>query len=198
MSHNLTYVMVSHKLNLCRWDMFLIFRQVQNKQWFDWRATHRFGLRSQRLELCNLSTTSPLAINRITIQLTSPRRLILVANRRTQARTRLMQLNWSDNCRYMIKHSKFGFRKQKMVTVRWQIDLKQNSNPNVDDGYWLYSLREVQGPHFTSIRCPNTLKGPTVQKTPTRSAMAYSGRQLDLIIPVDSKGICGPQTKAIG
>ena len=65
-----------------------IFRQVQDKQRFVRRATHRSGFRSQRPKPCNLSTTSPLAINRVTIRLTSPRRLIPATNRRTQARTR--------------------------------------------------------------------------------------------------------------
>ena len=65
-----------------------IFRQVQDKQRFVRRATHRSGFRSQRPKPCNLSTTSPLVINRVTIRLTSPRRLIPAVNRRTQARTR--------------------------------------------------------------------------------------------------------------
>ena len=51
-----------------------IFRQVQDKQRFVWRATHRSGFRSQRPKPYNLSTTSPLVINRVTIRLTSPRK----------------------------------------------------------------------------------------------------------------------------
>ena len=66
----------------------LIFRPVQDKQRFVRRATHWSGFRSQRPKPCNLSTTSPLVINRVTIRLTSPRRLIPTASRRTQARTR--------------------------------------------------------------------------------------------------------------
>ena len=77
----------------CRWRLlkgtgFPIFRQVQDNYRFGRRATHRSGFRSKRPESCNLSTTSPLVINRVTIRLTSPRRLIPAANRRTQPRTR--------------------------------------------------------------------------------------------------------------
>jgi hypothetical protein len=59
-----------------------IFRQVQDNQRFVRRATHRSGFRSQRPKPCNLSTTSPLVINCVTIRLTSPRRLIPAANRK--------------------------------------------------------------------------------------------------------------------
>jgi hypothetical protein len=112
-----------------------------------------------RPESCHLSTTSPLVINRVRIRLTSPTRLIPITNRRTQARTRdKTQLKWSDNCGYMIKILNMGFHKSMtMMTVQWQIDLKKNSNPNVDSSYWIYSLRGIQGPLFMSLRCPNTL-----------------------------------------
>ena len=68
-------------------DGFPIFCQVQDKQRFGRRATQRSGFRSQRPEPCNLSATSPLVINHVTIRLTSSRRLIPAVNRRTQART---------------------------------------------------------------------------------------------------------------
>jgi hypothetical protein len=52
-----------------------IFRQVKDNS-FRVDVTHRSGFRSKDLEPCNLSTTIPLVINRVTIRLTSPRRLI--------------------------------------------------------------------------------------------------------------------------
>jgi hypothetical protein len=79
-------------LSWCRWMLmgtwFPIFRQVQDNYRFGRRATHRSGFRSQRPEHCNLSTTSPLVINCVTLRLTSPWSLIPAVNRRTQARTR--------------------------------------------------------------------------------------------------------------
>jgi hypothetical protein len=60
---------------------FPLFRQVQDNYQFGRRATHRSDFRSQRPEPCNLSTTFPLVINRVTIWLTSPRWLIPTVNR---------------------------------------------------------------------------------------------------------------------
>jgi len=51
-----------------------------------------------------------------------------------------------------------------MVTVQRQIDLKQNPNPNIGGGYWLYSLRGVQEPLLSSLRSPNMLQGPNGPK----------------------------------
>jgi hypothetical protein len=52
-----------------------IFRQVKDNS-FRADVTHWCGFISKNLDPCNLSTTIPLVINRVTIQLTSPRRLI--------------------------------------------------------------------------------------------------------------------------
>jgi len=44
---------------------------------------------NKRPKPCNLSTMSPLVINRVIIRFTSLRRIIFIVNQRTQARIRL-------------------------------------------------------------------------------------------------------------
>jgi len=57
----------------------------------------------------------------------------------------------------------WGFTTDDDDYSQWQIDLKQNPNPNVGDDYWLYSLRGGQGTLLTSMSS-NTLQGPIQPK----------------------------------
>jgi hypothetical protein len=87
----------------------------------------------------------------------SPQRLIMPAKRRTQVRTRKNATQrFGTNCRWMIKHTSWGSTNQWMATINGQNDLS-NPNPNIGGGYWIYSPRGIQGPHFT-------LQGPMAQQ----------------------------------
>jgi hypothetical protein len=97
----------------------------------------------------------------------------------------------------MIKHSKLGSCKPITMTVQWQINLKQNSNPNIGGGYWLYSLRAIQGPLLTSLRSLDTLQGPNGPKDSDAAPwqiLDVNLFQWFLLTPMEF----GPQTKAIG
>jgi hypothetical protein len=88
----------------------------------------------------------------------------------------------------MIKHSKLGFCKPITTTVQWQIDLKQNPNPKVGGGYWLYSLRDVKDPSSRRKGVPTRYKAQRPKRR-CRSTLTDSGRWLVSTISIDSKEI---------
>jgi hypothetical protein len=88
---------------------------------------------------------SPLVINRVTTRLTSPRRLIPTCetkNTSKNSKERSSQIMVT-NCWWMIKLTSWGFTSRRTATVRRQIELKQNPNPNEGGGYWDIEVRGV-------------------------------------------------------
>jgi hypothetical protein len=109
---------------------FSIFCQVQDKQQSVWRATHRFGFKSQRTEPCNLSTTSSLVIDR---------RCKVNLVKKANPCLRIKEHKQEQECNQFADErliSRVGVSQtDKTVKLFLTKKSKQNSNPNVGGGY---------------------------------------------------------------
>jgi hypothetical protein len=155
---------------------FFIFCQVEGNYRFRRRVTH---------QSCNLSTTTPLVINRVSNRLTSPPRLIPVyETKNTSKNSEDRSSRFGTNCRWMIKFSSGVSQTDETTTINGQIDLRKTQNLMMAVEHEYKGLMVAAYPGRAPLMGSKTIHG-LLDQIRWRSTWTESERWLVLTIHVD-------------